>query len=108
MKDKGYLLRVIKNASFKKLFETVDVVHERSGKSKLGILLDMGWCILRYGAGYYDYQIFNFYELNAAQRKTYVTRFISTYRVFPLTFSGKPGLCILRNFNTVNCDVIYI
>lgn len=77
MKDKGYLLRVIKNASFKKLFETVDVVHQRSGKSKIAILFDMAWCILRYGAGYYDYQIFNFYELNAAQRKTYVTRFIS-------------------------------
>ena len=77
MNEKGYFLRVLKNASFQKLFETVNVVHERSGKSKLAIMLDMAWCLARYGAGYYDYQIFNFYEMNAAQRKTYVTRFIS-------------------------------
>lgn len=77
MKEKGYYLRVLKNASFKKLREAVDAVHERSGKSKLSIFLDMAWCTLRYGSGYYDYEIFAFYDLTAAQRKTYVTRFIS-------------------------------
>ena len=77
MAEKGYFRRVIKNASIDKLKQTVNTVHERSGKSKLGIFLDMCWCFARYGAGYYDYQIFNFYELTAAQRKTYVTRFIS-------------------------------
>lgn len=77
MKEKGYYLRVFKNASFKKLGEAVNAVHERSGKSKLAILLDMAWCTLRYGSGYYDYEIFAFYNLTAAQRKTYVTRFIS-------------------------------
>lgn len=77
LKEKGYLLKVIKNASFAKLKETIDTVHERSGKCKLGIFLDMAWCALRYGAGYYDYEIFAFYNLNAAQRKTFVTRLIS-------------------------------
>lgn len=75
--EKGYFLRVLKNASFKKLGEAVNAVHERSGKNKLAILLDMAWCTLRYGSGYYDYEIFAFYKLNSKLRKTYVTRFIS-------------------------------
>ena len=31
-------------------------------------------CGLRYQAGYYDYQEFEFYNLNSEQRKTYLTR----------------------------------
>ena len=77
MAEKGYFRRVIKNASFEKLSQVLNTVHQRSGKSKLFLLMDMAWCLLRYGAGYYDYQIFNFYDLTPAQRKTYVTRFIS-------------------------------
>ena len=77
MAEKGYIRRVIKNASFEKLSYTVNAAHERSGKSKLAIFLDMCWCLARYGAGYYDYLIFRFYDLTPAQRKTYITRFIS-------------------------------
>ena len=77
MAEKGYIRRVIKNASFEKLSYTINAAHERSGKSKLSIFLDMCWCLARYGAGYYDYLIFRFYDLTPAQRKTYVTRFIS-------------------------------
>lgn len=77
MAEKGYIRRVLKNASFEKLKYTINAAHERSGKSKLAIFLDMVWCLIRYGAGYYDYLIFAFYDLNAKQRKTYVTRFIS-------------------------------
>ena len=75
--EKGYFRRVLKNASFKKMSEAINAVHERSGKTKLGIFLDMCWCTLRYGSGYYDYEIFAFYNLSAKLRKTYVTRFIS-------------------------------
>ena len=77
MAEKGYFRRVFKNASFQKLSETVNAAHERSGKSKLGVFLDMAWCFVRYGAGYYDYLIFAFYNLKAKERKTYVTRFKS-------------------------------
>ena len=75
--EKGYFRRVLKNASFKKMSEAINAVHERSGKSKLGIFLDMAWCTMRYGSGYYDYEIFAFYNLSGKLRKTYVTRFIS-------------------------------
>ena len=77
MAEKGYLIGVLKKASFGKLFENVNKVHERCGKNKLAIILDMAWCLLRYGAGYYDYLIFAFYNMNAKQRATFVTRFIS-------------------------------
>ena len=77
MAEKGYFIGVLKKASFGKLFENVNKVHERCGKNKLAILLDMAWCLIRYGAGYYDYLIFAFYNMNAKQRSTFVTRFIS-------------------------------
>ena len=90
MAEKGYFRRVIKNASVKKLTGAINTVHERSGKNRLAIFLDMGWCFLRYGAGYYDYQIFQFYNLTPAQRKTYVTRFIS--KKFNM-FMNDPDYC---------------
>lgn len=77
MAEKGYFLGVLKRASFGKMFDNINKVHERSGKNKLAIFLDMAWCLLRYGAGYYDYLIFAFYNLKAKERKTFVTRFIS-------------------------------
>lgn len=77
MADKGYIFRVLKNASFGKMKKAIKDVHERSGKNSVGIFFDMLWCAKRYGAGYYDYEIFAFYNLNKEQRKTFVTRLIS-------------------------------
>lgn len=77
MREKGYFARVLRQASFEKLKGAVNIVHDRTGKNRFGIFCDMAWCVLRYGAGYYDYVSFNFYNLNGAQRKTFVTRIIS-------------------------------
>lgn len=77
MREKGYFARVLRQASFEKLKGAINIVHDRTGKNRFGIFCDMAWCVVRYGAGYYDYVSFNFYNLNAAQRKTYVTRIIS-------------------------------
>lgn len=57
--------------------KTIETVQKKTNRSKVGIFLDMAQCMLRYGAGYYDYQIFAFYSLTAEQRGTYVTRLIS-------------------------------
>lgn len=70
----SYVLRVLRGASFKKLFQVLDRVKEKSGQNKLYTLLDIMVCAVRYGAGYYDYLIFAFYDMNAAQRATYMTR----------------------------------
>ena len=74
---KGYIFKILAHASLGKMFEAVKTVHERSGKSRIATFFDMLYCAKKYGAGYYDYQIFAFYNLNKEQRATYVTRLIS-------------------------------
>jgi len=89
MAEKGYFRRVIKNASFEKLNGTLNTVHERSGKSKLSIFLDMAWCTLRYGSGYYDYEIFAFYNLTPAQRNEVWLELEAKYRPW-IDFDALP------------------
>ena len=72
-----YYMRVFKGASFKKFFKVLDNAHERSGKNKIYLFFDMLHCMKRYGAGYNDYVIFEFWNLDAKQRDTYLTRFRS-------------------------------
>ena len=69
-----YLMRVLKKASFKKMGVAINNAHERSGKSKISIFFDMVNCTMRYGSGYNDYVIFEFWDLNHKQRDTYLTR----------------------------------
>ena len=69
-----YFFKVITGVRFKKFFNVLDKCHEKCGKSKLVMFFDVLWCAVRYGAGYYDYSIFAFYNMNAKQRDTYVTR----------------------------------
>ncbi len=77
MADRGYIFKILAHASFGKMKTAIKAVHEKSGKNSIKIFFDMLWCAKRYGAGYYDYQIFAFYNLNKEQRKTFVTRLIS-------------------------------
>lgn len=70
----GYIKRVLGGASFKKMKAAINTVHEKSGKNKLLTFFDMLGCSLKYGAGYNDYIIFEFYKIKAKQRKTYLTR----------------------------------
>ena len=70
----SYLKRVTRGASFGRMKEAIELVHERSGKNRVLTFFDMLGCTLKYGAGYNDYIIFEFYKLKSAQRKTYLTR----------------------------------
>lgn len=70
-----YLIKVISGARFKKMNKVMTDVKQKTGKSKIFIFFDMINCMIRYGAGYYDYNIFAFYNMNHKQRKTYITRF---------------------------------
>lgn len=72
--DIKYLTRVLTGARFKKMFEKIDMIHDRTGKNKAYLFFDMLGCALKYGAGYNDYIIFEYYNMNAAERKTYLTR----------------------------------
>ena len=51
----------------------VELAHRESKKPKLFIFLDMAYCYLRYGAGYFDYYTFGFAFIGAARRKTFMT-----------------------------------
>lgn len=70
----GYYLRILHGASFKKMFGVIENISKKTGKSKLYLFVDIMICMLKYGAGYNDYNIFAFYNMNRKQRKTYMTR----------------------------------
>ena len=69
-----YITRVIRGMRLKKLNEMMQTVKEKSGHCKARTFCDIVWCALRYGAGYYDYVMFGFYNMNGRQRDTYLTR----------------------------------
>ena len=73
----AYRLRVVRDASFKKFFDVVGEAHRLSGNSKLFCLYDILRCMKTFDAGYYDYVIFQFYDLTDEQKNTYLTRFRS-------------------------------
>ena len=74
MNNIGYKLKCLKNINYDKMFNVLNNIHEKTNKSKLYLLLDMINCSNKYGTGYYDYQEFEFYNLNKEERKTYLTR----------------------------------
>lgn len=62
---------------WKKMWATAGMLHKKTGKSRVWLLLDMLRCALQYGAGYMDYKIAEMYRLTPAQRKTVITRAMS-------------------------------
>ena len=77
----GYIMRCIKSMNFKNLFATVNEIHGITGKNRPFLFCDVVWCGLRYGAGYRDYRLNEWWTLNGKQRKTYVTRGINNSRI---------------------------
>lgn len=72
-KIKYYFSRLF-SMSYKQMLEVVNEVHKRSDKSKIIIFFDMIYCSIHYLAGYMDYLVFNFEDLNGKQRSTFITR----------------------------------
>ena len=69
-----YLFHIITGARPKALMNSIDLARAHCGQSRPVLLADMLWCLTRYGAGYHDYVMFKFYNMDAWHRKTYVTR----------------------------------
>ena len=69
-----YYLKRIKAMDKKAMFRVIDGIAEETGKNKVFLFFDIIWCGMRHGAGYSDYNLFEMYNLNEAQRKTYLTR----------------------------------
>ena len=58
-----YVLGCAIHMDYKELFRTVGIVHKATGKNSLGIMLDVVNCGFRYGAGFNDYLLCEFYNL---------------------------------------------
>lgn len=68
------MLARIVQLDYKSMFSVAKDVSKKSGRSFIGICVDMTRCGLKYQAGYNDYREFEFYNLTPAQRETYLTR----------------------------------
>ena len=78
MKKIKYIFKRLKRMNIKAMFTTIGKVHKRSKKSRIVIFFDMIYCSFKYLAGYTDYFLFYFEDLNRKQRSTYITRGINT------------------------------
>lgn len=72
-KSRLYFISKI-NISFSRMLVNVAAVQEITKKSKFLIFLDMTYCVLKYGTGHKEYLIYEYYNLTAKQRDTYLTR----------------------------------
>ena len=66
-------IRRLLGGSFKRMLERVNIIHSETGKNRPVMIIDMLWCIFRYGIGYRDYQVFGFYAVYGNNRKTFLT-----------------------------------
>lgn len=68
------LWNLIRGMDTKRMRETARRVAKESGRPTPFIFCDMVWCGFKYQAGYLDYALFHFWDLNGAQRATVLTR----------------------------------
>lgn len=68
------LFKLIRGMDTKKMRATARRVAAEVGRPTPVIFCDMVWCGLYYQAGYVDYDLFHFWDLNASQRATVLTR----------------------------------
>lgn len=69
-----YLAKRILSLDYKNMIKIAKALAKKTKKNYIFILFDMVICGFKYQAGYYDYQEFEFYNLNKEERKTYLTR----------------------------------
>ena len=69
-----YLIKRILKMDYKNMFRIAKAISKKTKKNTFMIVIDMIRCGIKYQAGYYDYQEFEFYNLNKEERKTYLTR----------------------------------
>ena len=77
MKKIKYLLSLITKMDYRNMLKITKNVSKKAKKPFIVILFDIIYCGIKYQAGYYDYQEFEFYLLNKDERKTYLTRGIN-------------------------------
>lgn len=59
------------SANYRRFFDKLKVVSKKENKNYLGLILDTGWCVFRYGLALTDYLNYKIYNRTAAERKRY-------------------------------------
>ena len=73
MRRVKYYLARLRSLDVANMRRVAREIAARIGRTRLGVLLDMVRCSIRYGAGYLDYEEYEFYLLNARERATFMT-----------------------------------
>ena len=73
----SYVIKRARKMDYRAMLKTADMLHKKTGKSRVWLMADMAKCAAKYNAGYVDYKIAEMYRLNDAQRATQITRGIS-------------------------------
>lgn len=74
MKTIGFVLKRMLGMNYKAMFENIDAISKKTGRSRLWLLQDMVRCSMKHGSGHIDYEQFEMYNMTEAQRSTYLTR----------------------------------
>lgn len=69
-----YLITRVMKMNYINMFKIARAVSKKADKSFFYIFFDMIKCGVKYQAGYYDYQEFEFYNISEDKRDTYLTR----------------------------------
>ncbi len=77
MKKIIFVFKRLFSMDYKNMFKTINKIHKRSKKSRLFLFFDIMYSSFKYQAGYTDYFLFYFEDLNKKQRSTYITRGIN-------------------------------
>lgn len=59
--------------SLGRFFRNLNIVHEQSGKNRIGLFFDMAYSMFKYDIGYLDYLTFGFAYIGHEKRKTFMT-----------------------------------
>jgi glutathione synthase/RimK-type ligase-like ATP-grasp enzyme len=70
----SFVFNRIATMDYARFFVTLKSVQKKSKKNPVFLFFDMIYCGLVYQSGYIEYDIFEFYRLNAKQRDSYLTR----------------------------------
>ena len=60
------------SANYKRFFSNLKEVSQKENRNFLGLVLDTGWCVFRYGLALSDYLNYRIYARSSAERKRYV------------------------------------
>ncbi len=70
----SYLFSAIRSMNYRAMLAKARIVRDRTHKPTLCILTDMLYCGARFGAGYMDYTVLEFYRMSDKERNTFMTR----------------------------------